>query len=90
MSEPGATLGEMTGAVWTAIGLLAATSLGTLFYLGSKIDSLGSDWTAGSMRLGRASTPGSTHRAPSYPPGSMLRRRRSASSGPISGAGSTP
>jgi hypothetical protein len=32
----------MTGAVWTAIGLLAATSLGTLFYLGSKIDALGS------------------------------------------------
>lgn len=25
-------------AIWTAIGLLAATSLGTLFYLGSRID----------------------------------------------------
>jgi hypothetical protein len=31
----------MDAAVWTAIGLLAATSLGTLFYLGSKIDALG-------------------------------------------------
>jgi hypothetical protein len=30
----------MDGAVWTAIGLLAATSLGTLFYLGSRIDAL--------------------------------------------------
>jgi hypothetical protein len=28
-------------AVWTAIGLLAATSLGSLFYLGSRIDGLG-------------------------------------------------
>jgi len=27
-------------AIWTAIGLLAATSLGTLFYLGSRIDAL--------------------------------------------------
>lgn len=31
----------MDAAVWTAIGLLAATSLGTLFYLGSRIDALG-------------------------------------------------
>ena len=30
----------MDAAVRTAIGLLAATSLGTLFYLGSSIDSL--------------------------------------------------
>ena len=30
----------MDAAVWTAIGLLVATSLGTLFYLGSRIDSL--------------------------------------------------
>ena len=30
----------MDAAVWTAIGLLAATSLGTQFYLGSRIDSL--------------------------------------------------
>jgi hypothetical protein len=28
-------------AVWTAIGLLAATSLGSLFYLGARIDALG-------------------------------------------------
>jgi hypothetical protein len=31
----------MDAAVWTAIGLLAATSLGTLFYLGARIDALG-------------------------------------------------
>ena len=31
---------EMDAAVWTAIGLLAATSLGTVFYLGSRIDAL--------------------------------------------------
>jgi hypothetical protein len=30
----------MEAAVWTAIGLLAATSLGALFYLGSRIDGL--------------------------------------------------
>ena len=30
----------MEPAVWTAIGLLAATSLGSLFYLGSRIDAL--------------------------------------------------
>ncbi|MGH2680547.1 MAG: hypothetical protein ACRDG8_08715 [Actinomycetota bacterium] len=32
----------MDAAVWTTIGLLAATSLGSLFYLGSRIDALGS------------------------------------------------
>src|SRR5262245_66091002 len=31
---------EMDAAVWTAIGLLAAMSLGTLFCLGARIDSL--------------------------------------------------
>ena len=30
----------MDAAVWTAIAVLAATSLGTLFYLGARIDSL--------------------------------------------------
>jgi hypothetical protein len=30
----------MDAAVWTAIGLLATFSLGTLFYLGSRLDSL--------------------------------------------------
>jgi hypothetical protein len=30
----------MDAAVWTAIGLLAATALGTLFYLGSRMDAL--------------------------------------------------
>lgn len=41
-SVTGASLAvEMEAAVWTAIGLLAATSLGTLFYLGARIDALG-------------------------------------------------
>jgi hypothetical protein len=41
MSSGGASLtDEMDATVWTAIGLLAATSLGTLFYLGSRIDAL--------------------------------------------------
>jgi len=31
---------EMEAAVWTAIVLLAATSLGTLFYVGSRMDAL--------------------------------------------------
>jgi len=30
----------MTAVAWTAIGLLAATPFGSLYYLGSKIDSL--------------------------------------------------
>lgn len=42
VSVTGASLAiEMEAAVWTAIGLLAATSLGTLFYLGARIDALG-------------------------------------------------
>lgn len=32
---------EMDAAVWTAIGLVAATSLGMLFYVGGRIDALG-------------------------------------------------
>jgi len=31
----------MDAAIWTALGLLAATSLGSLFHLGSGIDALG-------------------------------------------------
>jgi hypothetical protein len=41
----------MDAAVWTAIGLLAATSLGTLFYLGSRIDGLGARIDALSARM---------------------------------------
>ncbi|HEU4529327.1 MAG TPA: hypothetical protein VFT80_15545 [Actinomycetota bacterium] len=41
VSYRGARLAPMDAAVWTAIGLLAAASLGTLFYLGSKIDAWG-------------------------------------------------
>ena len=42
LSAAGATLASgMEAAVWTAIGLLVATSLGTLFYLGARIDALG-------------------------------------------------
>ena len=41
VSVGGASLAcEMDAAIWTAIGLLAATSLGTLFYLGTRIDAL--------------------------------------------------
>ena len=32
---------EMEAAVWTAIGLLAATSLGSFFFLGTRIDAMG-------------------------------------------------
>ena len=41
----------MDAAVWTAIGLLAATSLGTLFYLGSRIDALAARMDAGFDRV---------------------------------------
>lgn len=41
----------METAVWTAIGLLAATSLGTLFYLGSRIDALAARMDAGFARV---------------------------------------
>jgi hypothetical protein len=41
LSQRGVTLAnEMDAAVWTAIALLAATSLGTLLYLGSRMDAL--------------------------------------------------
>jgi hypothetical protein len=42
----------MDAAVWTAIGLLAATSLGTLFDLGSRIDALATRMDAGFARVG--------------------------------------
>jgi hypothetical protein len=42
MSDPGATVArEMAAVAWTAIGLLAATLFGTLYYLGGRIDALG-------------------------------------------------
>jgi hypothetical protein len=41
VSESGVALAsEMGAAVWTAIGLLAATSLRTLLYIGSRMDAL--------------------------------------------------
>ena len=41
MSQRSVTVtNEMDAAVWIAIGLLAATSLGSLFYLGSRVDAL--------------------------------------------------
>jgi hypothetical protein len=50
--HPGARLeNAMDAAVWTAIGLLAATSLGTLFYLGSRIDALAARMDAGFDRV---------------------------------------
>ena len=52
MSATGATLAsEMDAAIWTALGLLAATSLGSLFYLGSRIDALGTRIDALGSRL---------------------------------------
>src|SRR5438034_1778933 len=42
---------SMEAATWTAIGLLAATSLGSLFYLGSRIDALSSRIDALGARL---------------------------------------
>jgi hypothetical protein len=41
----------MNAAIWTALGLLAATSLGSLFYLGSRIDGLGNRIDALGARL---------------------------------------
>jgi hypothetical protein len=41
----------MDAAAWIAIGLLAATSLGTLFYLGARIDGLRSRIDAVSARM---------------------------------------
>lgn len=36
----------MVAVAWTAIGLLAATLVGSLFYLGSRIDHLGDSLNA--------------------------------------------
>ena len=41
----------MDAAIWTALGLLAATSFGSLFYLGSRIDGLGNRVDALGARL---------------------------------------
>jgi hypothetical protein len=41
----------MDAAVWTAIGLLAAFSLGTLVYLGARIDAVGGRMDARSDHL---------------------------------------
>jgi hypothetical protein len=41
----------MDTAIWTALGLLAATSVGRLFYLGSRIDGLGNRVDALGARL---------------------------------------
>lgn len=41
----------MDAATWTAIGLLAATSLGSLSYLGSRIDGLSNRVDALGARL---------------------------------------
>ena len=42
---------EVDAATWTAISLLAATSLGSLFYLGSRIDGLGTRMDGLSNRI---------------------------------------
>ncbi len=41
LSEPPDKFGLMEAQAWTAIGLLAATLVGSLFYIGNRIDSLG-------------------------------------------------
>jgi hypothetical protein len=51
LSHPVLGSNAMDAAVWTAIGLLAATSLGTLLYLGSRIDALAARMDAGFDRV---------------------------------------
>ena len=52
MSYPSARLSTaMTAAIWAAIGLLAAISLGSLFYLGSRIDALAARMDTGFARV---------------------------------------
>ena len=51
MSDSGATVASMVAAAWTAIALLAATLLGTLYYLGSRLDALSSRIDAQSARI---------------------------------------
>jgi hypothetical protein len=47
MSERGATVpSEMVAVAWAAIGLLAATLVSTLLYLGSKVDALDAHLTS--------------------------------------------
>jgi hypothetical protein len=41
LSQAPDNLGFVEAQAWTAIGLLAATLVGSLFYLGNRIDSLG-------------------------------------------------
>jgi len=41
MSEGGARVVHVEAIAWSAIGLLAATLLGVLFFIGSRIDGLG-------------------------------------------------
>jgi hypothetical protein len=41
LSQPPDKFDVMEAQAWTAIGLLAATLVGSLFYLGNRIDSLG-------------------------------------------------
>lgn len=44
----------MVAVAWTAIGLLAATLVGSLFYLGSRIDHLGDSLNARIDGLGES------------------------------------
>ena len=41
------SFGPMTATIWTAIAVLAATALGSLFYLGSRLDALATRVDAG-------------------------------------------
>lgn len=50
---PGASVGVVEAVAWTAIALLATTSVGSFVYLGTRIDSLGSRIDAQGADLGR-------------------------------------
>ena len=54
----------MDAAAWTAIAILAATSFGTLFYLGARIDALGarSDGLALEQHVDPVRDPVAAHR----------------------------
>lgn len=53
MSDRGASVGVVEAVAWTAIALLATTSVGSFVYLGTRIDSLGGRIDAQGADLGR-------------------------------------
>ena len=51
MSPPGAKVSKVVAVAWAAIALLAATLVGSLYYLGSRIDALSARVDALGSRL---------------------------------------